>query len=64
MKTGGSNNNKHQILSHVIILEKATTAYMWEYLNMWIEDRRKINVLITHTHTHFPLLGSRYRLQK
>lgn len=45
----------HQILSHVIILEKATTAYMWEYLNMWLEDKRKINVLFTHTHTSLKL---------
>jgi hypothetical protein len=58
MKTGG----KPQILSHVIILEKATTAYMWEYLNMWREERRKINVLIIHI--HFTLVGSGYRLQK
>jgi hypothetical protein len=62
VKTGGSNNNKHQIFSHVIILEKATTDYMWVYLNMWLEDKRKINVLITHT--YFPLVGSGYRLQK
>lgn len=39
----------HQIWSHVIILEKATTAYMWEYLNMWLEDKRKMYFSPTHT---------------
>jgi hypothetical protein len=64
METEGGNKNKHQILSHAIILEKANTAYVWRYLNIWIQDRRTINVHIISPTCTSLFAASGYAIQK